>query len=59
VIEQSWPTYNPSYLQSSTVTIAIQINGKLRGTYEFANGVTKEEIAETVYDEPNISKWLE
>ena len=59
VIEQSWPKFDQMYLQESTVTIAIQINGKLRGTYQFANWVTKEEVIETVYDEENIKKWME
>lgn len=30
VIDQSWPECDMIYLQESTVTIAIQINGKLR-----------------------------
>ena len=51
VIEQSWPDFDPLYLQVSTVTIAVQINGKLRGTFEFSSGVTKEEVVEVVYDE--------
>lgn len=41
------------------VQIAIQINGKLRGTYPFMRGVTAEEVRMTVETKPEISKWLE
>ncbi len=27
----SWPTYNPEYLKQDAVTLAVQINGKVRG----------------------------
>jgi len=30
--KSSWPRYYEKYLQEETVTIAVQVNGKLRGT---------------------------
>jgi leucyl-tRNA synthetase len=41
------------------VQIAIQIWGKLRGTYPFLRGVTAEEVRMTVENKPEIAKWLE
>lgn len=41
------------------VTIAIQVNGKLRATKEFLNGVSQEEVVAEVYSMPEIAKWTE
>ncbi|MCA9378365.1 hypothetical protein KC711_05770, partial [Candidatus Peregrinibacteria bacterium] len=46
-------------LVDDEVTIAVQVNGKLRGTFTFLNGVAQEEVAETVYNSPDIVKWIE
>lgn len=32
----SWPTYDPQYLVDDVVTMAVQVNGKTRGTVELA-----------------------
>ncbi len=54
-----WPEYIPAMTIDDEVQIAIQINGKLRGTYPFLRGVTVEEVRATVEGKPEISKWLE
>lgn len=59
IITQSWPEYNPMYLQAQSCTVAVQVNGKVRGSYEFMNGVTQEEVIETVYEKEEIKKWIE
>ena len=33
---EPWPTYNPALVRDETVTIAVQVNGKLRATVEVA-----------------------
>lgn len=54
-----WPEYNLALTIDDEVQIAIQINGKLRGTYAFMRGVTAEEVRMTVEHKPEIAKWLE
>ena len=44
--EMPWPTVNESLLEDDTVTIAVQVNGKLRGTLELVKDCDKVE-AET------------
>jgi leucyl-tRNA synthetase len=39
-----WPEWEDKYLVSDTMTIAVQVNGKLRGTVEVATDTPKEEI---------------
>ncbi len=44
VCSAAWPELNPEYLKSDTVTLAVQINGKLRGTLEVAVGLPNPEV---------------
>ncbi len=41
------------------VTIAIQVNGKLRATKEFLNGVAAEEVIAEANSMPEVRKWIE
>jgi leucyl-tRNA synthetase len=54
-----WPEYIPAMTIDDEVQIAIQIGGKLRGTYPFLRGVTAEEVRMTVENKSEIAKWLE
>ncbi len=52
----SWPTYDPEYIVTLNDTIAVQVNGKLRGTIVVSTHAAQAEI-ETLAAEA-ISKWL-
>ena len=54
-----WPEFISAMTIDDEVQIAIQIGGKLRGTYPFLRGVTAEEVRMTVENKPEIAKWLE
>ena len=55
----SWPTYNPDFLVVNTVTMAVQINGKLRATHDYDVNASEDEIrAITMALEP-ILKYTE
>ena len=41
---EPWPTYDPSVLVESSIEIAVQVNGKLRGTIEAAVGAAEAEV---------------
>ena len=41
----SWPDYDDFMLVDDEVTIAVQVNGKLRGTLTCLNGVMQEEVS--------------
>lgn len=59
IYSTEWPEHIPAMTIDDEVQIAIQINGKLRGTYAFMRGVTAEEVRMTVENKPEIAKWLE
>ncbi|MCL2225678.1 MAG: leucine--tRNA ligase [Defluviitaleaceae bacterium] len=44
VFAQTWPTYDESKLQSDTIEIAMQINGKLRGNIQIAANANKDDV---------------
>jgi leucyl-tRNA synthetase len=39
-----WPDFDPSKLDSETVTIAVQVSGKTRGTLSVNRGATQDEV---------------
>lgn len=55
----SFPQADASALQRDAVTLAVQVNGKLRGTIEVAVNVAKEEAERLALAEPNVIKYLE
>ncbi len=59
VCQQPWPEYDESKTVASTVTIAIQVAGKMRGTVEMpasSDNAAIEAAAKTV---PTVAKFLE
>ncbi len=59
VVEQSWPSYDESLLVASTLTIAVQINGKLRGTIDVPADATDADIITQAKEQENVKKYLE
>jgi leucyl-tRNA synthetase len=53
-----WPVYDPSLELEELVTIAIQVNGKLRGTVDVHPQAKEEEIRQLAESQPGIEKFL-
>ena len=53
-----WPEADLNLLVSNLVTIAVQVNGKLRATVEASPGSTKEAIQELALALPNVEKFV-
>jgi leucyl-tRNA synthetase len=54
-----FPQADPAALVRDAVTLAVQVNGKLRGTLEVAVGASKEDIERLALAEPGVAKFLE
>ena len=54
----SWPVYDASLELEERVTIAIQVNGKLRGTVSVPHQATEAEIRQLAEAQPAIAKFL-
>lgn len=54
-----WPVYDPAKIVEDTVTIAVQVNGKLRGTFEAPSDTTEADAIRIAQELPEARKWLE
>ncbi|MDP6561681.1 MAG: leucine--tRNA ligase [Candidatus Peribacteraceae bacterium] len=59
VIDQSWPSFDEKLCISDTATVAVQINGKLRGTITIDSGAQEADVIQMAKQEPNVAKFLE
>ena len=51
-----WPSYDPAKLAQAVVVIAVQVNGKVRGSIELAASTTEEEAL--IAARSAVGKWL-
>ena len=58
ISEKSWPNYEESLIVSDSMTIAVQINGKTRGTIEVESGLDKEYIFRNIKENEQFIKYL-
>jgi len=59
VFETRWPEYDEKALVMETVTIAVQVGGKLRGTLEVTKDITKDELIKLAKADLKIAKYLD
>ena len=57
--DQPWPQADPAALVRDTVTLAVQINGKLRATIELSTNASKEEAEAVARAQPQVMHFLE
>ena len=58
VHQQPWPRYDPALIVDETITIPIQINGKLRGRIEVAADTSEAEVTQQALAAPDAQKYL-
>jgi leucyl-tRNA synthetase len=58
IIDASWPDFDESALQQSTLTIVAQVNGKLRAKLELPSNCSKEELEAAALADENIEKHI-
>jgi leucyl-tRNA synthetase len=54
----SWPKWDENKLNSDTVKLALQINGKLRDTFEVALNASEDEVKELVKSTEGYKKYI-
>lgn len=54
-----WPKYDEQYLVTSTIKIAVQVNGKLRDEVEVSVDADKEAIIEQALAQPNVVRFTD
>ncbi len=58
IADAPWPEADPALLVEDQVTIAIQVNGKLRDTVKAAKGAAREELEAMAVENANVRRIL-
>jgi leucyl-tRNA synthetase len=58
VFDAGWPKYDPALIASETVTYAVQVNGKLRGTIDLAPDVSQDAAVAAALADPQIRRHI-
>ena len=59
IANEPWPIYDEKYLQEDTKDIAVQVNGKVRGTITIDVDEDEESIKEKALEEDNVKRHTE
>jgi leucyl-tRNA synthetase len=57
--QMPWPSFDPDLAREESVTIVIQINGKLRDRFETERGLPEEKIKEMAVGLPRIQSFID
>ncbi len=58
VIDQEWPTHNPALLTTDSVTVVVQVNGKVRGSMTIPSDAAQEEVVALALSQENVRKYI-
>jgi leucyl-tRNA synthetase len=58
LLEHSWPAYDPKWVEDVTVTIAVQVNGKLRTTINIPKDTDQAEIENKALNDANVKRFI-
>jgi hypothetical protein len=53
-----WPAYDPALLVEDTVTVAVQVNGKLRATLELPRGAEQADVQAAALADERVSRYV-
>ena len=54
---EPWPVYDEAKLKDDTVTIVVQVNGKVRGKMEVESSISKEEMESKAFTIDNVKEF--
>jgi leucyl-tRNA synthetase len=58
VFDGGWPSFDPALAAERTVTVAIQVNGKLRGTVVVAPDAGEDDVYAAAMADPAVARHL-
>ena len=56
---ESWPQFDANLAKDDMITIAVQVNGKTRGTFDVARDIDKDHFMSLVKADEKIAKYLQ
>jgi leucyl-tRNA synthetase len=58
VANAPWPKADPALLVEDTITIAVQVNGKVRGTIDVAKDAAEDSVREQALSLDNVASFI-
>jgi leucyl-tRNA synthetase len=58
IFDAGWPEFDPAMAAEDLITIAVQVNGKMRGTIQLPNGSGQDAALEAALAAPAIAKFV-
>jgi leucyl-tRNA synthetase len=59
VWDEPWPEADPALLEADTVTLVVQVNGKVRDSIDVAAQAPEDEVKRLALERPNIQRHLD
>ncbi|MCH7530018.1 leucine--tRNA ligase [Patescibacteria group bacterium] len=56
---EAWPTYDHVKAREGSVTVVIQVNGRVRARLDFDSEPSEKDVKKQALDLPNVDKWIE
>ena len=55
---EKWPEYQENLIKSDTITLIVQVNGKVRDTIEVKNGISEKEAKELTLSQKKVKNYI-
>jgi leucyl-tRNA synthetase len=59
LLNEKWPTFDPSKTIDNVVTVVFQVNGKLRATVETEKGLSNDKIIELALSNERVKEFTD
>ena len=59
IAKAKWPTHDESALKEDTMTMAVQINGKVRGEFQVAVDITQDALKNLILGDAKLKTYLD
>ena len=56
---EPFPAFDPALTVEDTVTVAVQVNGKLRATLDLPRGASQEDVQQVAFADERVKKYVE
>jgi leucyl-tRNA synthetase/predicted alpha/beta hydrolase family esterase len=53
-----WPKHDETKIKNESITVAVQVNGKMRGTFDASPEITEKDAVKMALAMPEIQKWV-
>ncbi|MDX1688164.1 MAG: leucine--tRNA ligase [Candidatus Promineifilaceae bacterium] len=57
--EQPWPEWDEEIAKEETITLVVQVNGRVRAKVDVPAGISNEEAERVALAEENVQRWLD